>query len=157
VIIRKMMAKVQVSRPGDTNYLPGDLVDFLEIKQVNEELLSQGKRPARFFEVLLGITKASLSTDSFLSASSFQHTIKVLAQAAIAGTEDPLYGLKENVIIGKLIPAGTGFEHGRFIDEHMLGIEAHIGAASTDNGADVEGGPEYDIEDLEAEESTAAD
>ena len=71
--------------------------------------LSEGKRPARFVEILLGITKASLSTDSFLSASSFQHTIKVLAGAAIASTEDPLLWLKENVIIGKLIPAGTGF------------------------------------------------
>ncbi len=83
----------------------------------NEHLLSEGKRPARYIECLLGITKASLSTDSFLSASSFQHTIKVLAQAAIASTEDPLYGLKENVIIGKLIPAGTGFVHGRFSEE----------------------------------------
>ncbi|MBN2147669.1 MAG: DNA-directed RNA polymerase subunit beta' [Anaerolineales bacterium] len=117
VIIRKMMSKVQVTRPGDTGYLPGDLVDRLEIKHVNETLLSEGKRPARFLEVLLGITKASLSTDSFLSASSFQHTIKVLAGAAIAATEDPLYGLKENVIIGKLIPAGTGFVQGRFDDE----------------------------------------
>jgi DNA-directed RNA polymerase subunit beta' len=114
VIIRKMTAKVQVTRPGDTNYLPGDLVDLLELKRVNEDLLAQGKRPARFLETLLGITKASLSTDSFLSASSFQHTIKVLAGAAIAASEDPLYGLKENVIIGKLIPAGTGFVHGRF-------------------------------------------
>ena len=115
VIIRKMTSKIQVTRPGDTNYLPGDLVDLLEIKRVNEELLAQGKRPARFLETLLGITKASLSTDSFLSASSFQHTIKVLAGAAIAASEDPLYGLKENVIIGKLIPAGTGFVHGRFV------------------------------------------
>jgi len=114
VIIRKMLSKVQVIRPGDTNYLPGDLVDLLEIKKVNEELLAQGKRPARYLEVLLGITKASLSTDSFLSASSFQHTIKVLAGAAIASAEDPLLGLKENVIIGKLIPAGTGFTQGRF-------------------------------------------
>ena len=117
VIIRKMTSKVQVTRPGDTNYLPGDLVDLLELKRVNEELLSQGKRPARFLETLLGITKASLSTDSFLSASSFQHTIKVLAGAAIAASEDPLYGLKENVIIGKLIPAGTGFVHGRFVEK----------------------------------------
>ena len=84
---------------------------------MNESLLGQGRRPARFIEVLLGITKASLSTDSFLSASSFQHTIKVLAGAAIASAEDPLYGLKENVIIGKLIPAGTGFVHGRFNNE----------------------------------------
>lgn len=119
VIIRKMVSKVQITRPGDTDYLPGDLVDYLELKQVNESLLSQGKRPAKFVEVLLGITKASLSTDSFLSASSFQHTIKVLAGAAIAATEDPLYGLKENVIIGKLIPAGTGFVRGRFDEEKV--------------------------------------
>jgi DNA-directed RNA polymerase subunit beta' len=117
IIIRKMVSKVQVTRPGDTNYLPGDLVDFLDIKRSNEDLLEQGKRPAKFIEVLLGITKASLSTDSFLSASSFQHTIKVLAGAAIASSEDPLYGLKENVIIGKLIPAGTGFVRGRFSEE----------------------------------------
>ena len=114
VVIRKMISKVQVTRPGDTNYLPGDLVDFLELKRVNDQLLSEGKRPAKFVEILLGITKASLSTNSFLSASSFQHTIKVLAGAAIASTEDPLFGLKENVIIGKLIPAGTGFVRGRF-------------------------------------------
>ncbi|RME88169.1 MAG: DNA-directed RNA polymerase subunit beta', partial [Anaerolineae bacterium] len=114
IIIRKMMSKVQVTRPGDTDYLPGDLVDRLEIQQVNEHLLSQGKTPARFVEILLGVTKASLSTDSFLSASSFQHTIKVLAQAAISGATDPLYGLKENVIIGKLIPAGTGFSPERY-------------------------------------------
>ena len=117
VIIRKMMSKVQITRPGDTDYLPGDLVDLLELRNRNEQLLADGRRPAKFIEVLLGITKASLSTDSFLSASSFQHTIKVLAQAAIASTEDPLYGLKENVIIGKLIPAGTGFVHGRFLEE----------------------------------------
>jgi len=116
VIIRKMMSKVQITRPGDTSFLPGDLVDFLELQRENERLLADGKRPARFIEVLLGITKASLSTESFLSASSFQHTIKVLAGAAIASTEDPLYGLKENVIIGKLIPAGTGFVPGRFAE-----------------------------------------
>lgn len=114
VIIRKMLSKVQVTRPGDTKYLPGDPVDRLEIKKGNEQLLVEGKQPARFTEMLLGVTKASLSTDSFLSASSFQHTIKVLAQAAIASASDPLFGLKENVIIGKLIPAGTGFKIGRF-------------------------------------------
>jgi len=117
VIIRKMMAKVQITRPGDTSYLPGDLMDYLMLKRTNEQLLESGKRPAKFVEVLLGITKASLSTDSFLSASSFQHTIKVLAGAAIAASVDPLYGLKENVIIGKLIPAGTGFERGRFTED----------------------------------------
>jgi DNA-directed RNA polymerase subunit beta' len=114
VIIRKMLSKVQVTRPGDSKYLPGDAVDRLEIRRVNEQLLSEGRQPAKFLEILLGVTKASLSTDSFLSASSFQHTIKVLAQAAIASSTDPLFGLKENVIIGKLIPAGTGFTEGRF-------------------------------------------
>jgi DNA-directed RNA polymerase subunit beta' len=117
VIVRKMLGKVQVLRPGDTAYLPSDFVDRLEIRRVNEQLVSEGKQPARYAEILLGVTKASLNTDSFLSASSFQHTIKVLAGAAIAGTEDNLYGLKENVIIGKLIPAGTGFIHGRFTAE----------------------------------------
>ncbi len=126
VIIRKMLSKVQVTRPGDTRFLPGDTVDRLEMKRINEQLLAEGKQPARFSEILLGVTKASLSTDSFLSASSFQHTIKVLAGAAIASTTDPLYGLKENVIIGKLIPAGTGFKHGRFTE-----LEKALGASST--------------------------
>jgi DNA-directed RNA polymerase subunit beta' len=119
VIIRKMLSKVQVTRPGDTKYLPGDAVDRLEIRKINEALLTEGKQAARSQEVLLGVTKASLSTDSFLSASSFQHTIKVLASAAIGSTTDPLFGLKENVIIGKLIPAGKGFIHGRFTDEQI--------------------------------------
>ncbi|HNO32240.1 MAG TPA: hypothetical protein PKI78_10680 [Anaerolineales bacterium] len=114
VIIRKMLSKVQVTRPGDTKFLPGDVIDRLEIRKVNEQLIAESRSGARFQEVLLGVTKASLSTDSFLSASSFQHTIKVLAGAAIGSTTDPLFGLKENVIIGKLIPAGTGFIHGRF-------------------------------------------
>ena len=117
VIIRKMMSKVYIKTSGDTYYLPSQLVDNLELRRVNEQLLADGKRPAKSQDILLGITKASLSTDSFLSASSFQHTIKVLAGAAIASTEDPLYGLKENVIIGKLIPAGTGFVRGRFAEE----------------------------------------
>jgi len=122
VIIRKMIGKVQVIRPGDSSYLPMHVVDRLEIKRVNEELVALGKQPARYVEILLGVTKASLSTDSFLSAASFQHTIKVLAGAAIASAEDPLFGLKENVIIGKLIPAGTGFVYGRFTDN----IEAKV-------------------------------
>ena len=108
VIIRKMMSKVQLTMPGDTQLLPGDFIDRLELREINEAARAEGKEPAQFMEVLLGITKASLNTESFLSAASFQHTIKVLGQAAIAGTEDPLSGLKENVILGKLIPAGTG-------------------------------------------------
>ena len=113
VIIRKMIGKVQIIRPGDSPFLPMDMVDRLEIRKVNEKLTVDGKQPAKFAELLLGVTKASLSTDSFLSASSFQHTIKVLAGAAIASSKDPLWGLKENVIIGKLIPAGTGFDYNR--------------------------------------------
>jgi DNA-directed RNA polymerase subunit beta' len=122
VIIRKMLGKAQIIRPGDSKFLPQDLVDRLEIYKTNDKMLADSKQPAKYVEILLGVTKASLSTDSFLSASSFQHTIKVLAGAAIASTEDPLYGLKENVIIGKLIPAGTGFIHGRFSEAHGFGI-----------------------------------
>ena len=110
------MNKVHVIKPGDSGYLPNDMVERLEIRTLNEKLLEEGKQPAQFVEVLLGVTKASLTTESWLSASSFQHTIKVLAGAAIAGEKDPLYGLKENVIIGKLIPSGTGFSSTR-IDE----------------------------------------
>jgi len=119
VIIRKMLNKVQITRPGDSQYLPQDLVDRLELRKVNEDLIAKGLRPARFINVLLGVSKASLNTDSFLSASSFQHTIKVLAGAAIASKEDLLYGLKENVIIGKLIPAGTGFDPERFAGQNV--------------------------------------
>ncbi len=147
VITRKMMSKVQMLRPGDTGYLPGDLVDRLELKKVNEQLLAEGRRVARSSDVLLGITKASLSTNSFLSASSFQHTIKVLAQAAIAASEDPLYGLKENVIIGKLIPAGTGFVRGRFAEEEMVRIE------ESDEG---QAGDEEDLFDAELDAQTFA-
>jgi len=135
VIIRKMMGKVQVTRPGDTPYLPMDLVDRLEIQKVNEQLIAEGKQPARFVEILLGVTKASLSTDSFLSASSFQHTIKVLAGAAIASSTDPLFGLKENVIIGKLIPAGTGFIYGRF---NAPVVEAAADEETEESAADAE-------------------
>ncbi|MGH2537863.1 MAG: DNA-directed RNA polymerase subunit beta', partial [Candidatus Promineifilaceae bacterium] len=110
VIIRKMMSKVQITHPGDTEMLPGELVEATEFIERNNEIAAEGGQRARADSVLLGITKASLNTESFLSASSFQHTIKVLAGAAIAGKEDDLLGLKENVIIGKLIPAGTGFK-----------------------------------------------
>ncbi len=124
VIIRKMLSKVQITRPGDSSFLPQDLVDRLEILKLNETLAAKGLRPARFLEILLGVSKASLSTDSFLSAASFQHTIKVLAGAAIASKEDPLYGLKENVIIGKLIPAGTAFDPERFAGQTQSEVVA---------------------------------
>ncbi len=145
VIIRKMMNKVQIVRPGESGYLPNDMVDRLEIRALNEKLRAEGKQPARFIEVLLGITKASLSTDSWLSASSFQHTIKVLAGAAIAAEQDPLYGLKENVIIGKLIPSGTGFSDKR-IDTIALMTEKNEKAGAEQNP---ESGPSE--EELESE------
>jgi DNA-directed RNA polymerase subunit beta' len=111
IIIRKMLAKVQIVDSGDTIVLPGDTIERKEFEQINLEARERGGRPARAIPVLLGVTKAALTTESFLSAASFQHTIKVLAGAAIAGKEDTLAGLKENVIIGKLIPAGTGFPY----------------------------------------------
>ena len=109
-IIRKMLGKVLITASGDTEMLPGELVEATIFREVNIEIEDEGGQPAKAEPVLLGITKASLNTESFLSASSFQHTIKVLAGAAIAGKEDKLLGLKENVIIGKLIPAGTGYK-----------------------------------------------
>jgi DNA-directed RNA polymerase subunit beta' len=109
VIVRKMLSKVAITSSGDSEYLVGETVDRLALHALNEQLIAEGRRPARAKPVLLGITKAALSTESFLSASSFQHTIKVLAGAALEGKKDELTGLKENVIIGKLIPAGTGF------------------------------------------------
>ena len=126
IIVRQMLGKVKVMRPGDSKLLPGDLVDRPAIEEMNEEQLERGDKPATFQPVLLGITKASLSTESLLSAASFQHTINVLAKAAIEGKSDRLVGLKENVIIGKLIPAGTGFRrrveptvNGADLDEDM--------------------------------------
>jgi len=110
IIIRKMTNRVQITSPGDSDYLPGDLINRLELARVNERLVAEGKKPAVGVPVLLGISKAALATESFLSAASFQHTIRVLAAAAIEGRRDALLGLKENVIIGKLIPAGTGFD-----------------------------------------------
>ena len=109
-IIRKMLSKVMITASGDTEMLPGELVESTIFQEENREVVAEGGQPSRAEPVLLGITKASLNTESFLSASSFQHTIRVLAGAAIAGKEDALLGLKENVIIGKLIPAGTGYK-----------------------------------------------
>jgi DNA-directed RNA polymerase subunit beta' len=109
IVIRKMLSRVQLTKSGDSQLLPGELNDNLQFIDMNSKLVAEGKEAAQAVPILLGVTKAALSTDSFLSASSFQHTIRVLAGAAIEGKMDKLYGLKENVIIGKLIPAGTGF------------------------------------------------
>ncbi len=113
VIVRQMLKKVRIENSGDTEFLPGTLVDVLEYEDLNEQLFKEGKEPAEGKQVMLGITKAALATNSFLSAASFQETTKVLTEAAIKGKVDPLIGLKENVIIGKLIPAGTGMRRYR--------------------------------------------
>ncbi len=144
VILRKMLSRVQIVRPGDTDLLPGELIDRLEFQELNEKLLSEGRQAATAVPVLLGVTKASLSTDSFLSASSFQHTIKVLAGAAIEGKVDQLIGLKENVIIGKLIPAGSGFwtyhkqpaQEGAAVSPEVEAARAEIPAAAAAEPAD---------------------
>ena len=115
VIVRQMLSKVKVEDPGDTDLLPGGYEDVLTFEKCNEEAIANGLRPATAKRVLLGITKASLATDSFLSAASFQETTRVLTEAAIKGKEDHLIGLKENVILGKLIPAGTGMKKYRNI------------------------------------------
>ena len=110
VIVRQMLKKIRVEESGDSGYLPGTMVDALEFEDKNKELEAEGKEPATGEQIMLGITKASLATNSFLSAASFQETTKVLTEAAIKGKIDPLVGLKENVIIGKHIPAGTGMQ-----------------------------------------------
>ncbi len=116
VIVRQMLRKVRVEDAGDTDLLPGGLVDIFEFDQANKKTIEEGGRPAIAKRILLGITKASLATDSFLSAASFQETTRVLTEAAIKGKVDPLLGLKENVIIGKLIPAGTGLKRYKNIE-----------------------------------------
>ena len=113
VIVRQMLKKIRIETNGDSDFLPGTLVDVLDFEDMNEQLVAEGKEPAEGKQVMLGITKASLATNSFLSAASFQETTKVLTEAAIKGKIDPLIGLKENVIIGKLIPAGTGMKRYR--------------------------------------------
>lgn len=145
VIIRKMLSKVQVTKSGDSELLPGELIDRLKLLDLNERrLLAEDKEPAAGVPILLGITKAALSTDSFLSAASFQHTIKVLAGAAIEGKVDNLYGLKENVIIGKLIPSGTGFH--TYQDRELVAPNSTLEAqGALDTTDDAEGFD--DIED----------
>lgn len=126
VIVRQMLKKKRIETSGDTEFLPGTLVDGIELEDINEQLIAEGKQPAEYKDVILGITKAALATSSFLSAASFQETTKVLTEAAIKGKVDPLIGLKENVIIGKLIPAGTGLRRYRNV---KLNTDVELDAA----------------------------
>jgi DNA-directed RNA polymerase subunit beta' len=121
VIVRQMLRRVVVDQPGDSTYIGGEQIERSEILNTNDALRASGKIPAVYSNVLLGITKASLSTDSFISAASFQETTRVLTEAAIMGKRDELRGLKENVIVGRLIPAGTGmaYHDARKVKEKM--------------------------------------
>jgi DNA-directed RNA polymerase subunit beta' len=146
VIVSKMLSRVQVLRSGDTELLPGDLIDRRVFAEANAQVVQAGGQPATAKPILLGVTKAALNTDSFLSASSFQHTIKVLAGAAIEGKHDDLKGLKENVIIGKLIPAGTGFWESRK-KELTAAVEAGESIESVLE-AELGGSIDFDLESL---------
>jgi DNA-directed RNA polymerase subunit beta' len=141
IIVRQMTSKVRIDDGGDTTFLPGELIELRQVEQVNEAMAITGGAPAQCTPVLLGITKASLNTDSFISAASFQETTRVLTEAAIEGKSDWLRGLKENVIIGRLIPAGTGFnayedqfeetdEEDNIIDDEL--VAPRIGAYITE-------------------------
>ena len=141
MIVHQMLKKIKIEESGDSDVLPGVSMDVLDYNEMNEALIADGKKPADGRQVMLGITKASLATDSFLSAASFQETTKVLTEAAINGKVDHLIGLKENVIIGKPIPAGTGMKRYRNVkldtdemlsDEIMLSDEDELVLASED-------------------------
>jgi len=142
VIVRQMLRRVSVVDPGDATLIPGEQIERSEVLQINDELIAQDKQPAVYEPVLLGITKASLSTDSFISAASFQETTRVLTEAAIMGKKDELRGLKENVIVGRLIPAGTGLAYHNTRRRQAAGV---------DMGADhfIEGGEESSTENQE--------
>jgi DNA-directed RNA polymerase subunit beta' len=113
VIVRQMLRRIAIVEPGDTKFIKSEQVERAELFRENDRVIAEGKLPATFDNMLLGITKASLSTDSFISAASFQETTRVLTEAAIMGKRDELRGLKENVIVGRLIPAGTGLAYHR--------------------------------------------
>tara|TARA_B100000029_G_scaffold512118_1_gene607956 strand:+ start:2768 stop:7012 length:4245 start_codon:yes stop_codon:yes gene_type:complete len=145
VIIRQMLRKVEIDAPGDSKFLVGEQVDRARVQETNEELIAKSKEPASFNSVLLGITKASLATESFISAASFQETTRVLTEAAVRGMQDDLRGLKENVIVGRLIPAGTGYAHHeerRRTEEDILADELKGLESSTDKNSQLVSGEE---------------
>ena len=152
VIVRQMLRRVVVENTGDSNYIGGEQVERSEIYNTNDALRAEGKIPATFSNILLGITKASLSTDSFISAASFQETTRVLTEAAIMGKRDELRGLKENVIVGRLIPAGTGlaFHDARRAKELIEAEERRMIAESDTQDGD-------DDADVSAEAADGAD
>jgi DNA-directed RNA polymerase subunit beta' len=159
MLVHQMLKKIRVEEPGDSDVLPGITMDVLDFNEMNEKLIAEGKQPAEGKQIMLGITKASLATDSFLSAASFQETTKVLTEAAINGKVDHLVGLKENVLIGKLIPAGTGMKRYRSVkldtdismeDEILLDDEDEI-TLSSDEDIPEEAPEVYDIDETSEE------
>ncbi|MCR4960456.1 MAG: DNA-directed RNA polymerase subunit beta' [Lachnospiraceae bacterium] len=169
VIVRQMIKKIRIENTGDSEFLPGTLVDYLDFEDMNEALVSEGKQPAEGTRIILGITKSALATESFLSAASFQETTKVLTEAAIKGKVDRLIGLKENVILGKLIPAGTGMKRYRDVElstdkgyEAMLSkknseAEKNVHAEQDDNEPDADEITDEDLGPVEYEEETEGD
>ena len=144
VIVRQMLRKIRIEEANDSEFLPGTTVNVTEFNRVNRQLEAEGKTPAQGKQIVLGITKASLATNSFLSAASFQETTKVLTEAAINGKVDPLIGLKENVIIGKLIPAGTGMKRYRNV---KLNTDEMIAAKKAEELARAQAAAEEEEED----------
>ncbi|MEJ2308677.1 MAG: DNA-directed RNA polymerase subunit beta' [Gammaproteobacteria bacterium] len=128
VIIRQMLRKVEITEPGDSKFIKGEQAERSRVVEVNEKLVAEGKHPAEYELILLGITKASLATESFISAASFQETTRVLTEAAVRGSADTLVGLKENVIVGRLVPAGTGLSHHKERRENRHHVEDEQGA-----------------------------
>ena len=157
VIVRQMLKKVRIENNGDTEFLPGTLVDILDYEDMNEQLTAEGKELADGKQVMLGITKAALATNSFLSAASFQETTKVLTEAAIKGKVDPLIGLKENVIIGKLIPVGTGMKRYRSThlttDDMIAEQNATVELSDDSEIAFEDDALDIDAEDIEVDEA----
>ena len=147
-----MLKKIRVEEGGETELLPGRMVDFLDFEDVNEKAVAEGRQPAEGKRILLGITKASLATDSFLSAASFQETTRVLTDAAIKGKIDHLVGLKENVIIGKLIPAGTGMKYYSSLELDTDGQEIRKETSKEEDEPAVSESAEELIEDDAAED-----
>ena len=153
VIIRQMLRRVNIVDAGDTNFITGEQVERAEVMMANEQALAEGKEPARFENVLLGITKASLSTDSFISAASFQETTRVLTEAAIMGRRDDLRGLKENVIVGRLIPAGTGLSYHR--SRRAAWAAQRTAARAMEAEADIAAFADNEVADASAENTEA--
>jgi DNA-directed RNA polymerase subunit beta' len=132
VVIRQMLRKIEISQPGDTGFIRGEQMELVDVLEANDKLRSEDKIPAQFDRVLLGITKASLATESFISAASFQETTRVLTEAAVTGKRDNLRGLKENVIVGRLIPAGTGLTYHKERKERKLQKAAGVTASDVE-------------------------